>query len=237
MALSRNRRAGYILLAATGVGFVVLALLVWFANPWLSSLDEATNQAVIKGRQGWLNPVILFMSSFGARYVIGPLLVGLLVWVMVTKRCRWVLIVLVAAFLLNPLLEFVLKAIISRPRPDLLRLRPGTGPSFPSGHVLASVGFYGVLAAVAWKSSLQRSVKRTAYLLATAIILGVGFARIYVGVHWLSDVVGGFLVGTAYVLVVVQALRGHHLGSPGTCWDAGPGPLRYGPRAPCGFAR
>jgi len=71
------------------------------------------------------------------------------VWTFLTGRCRVALLVLVLAFVFNPAIEWALKAGVDRVRPSLLPLGPGRGPSFPSGHVLASVGFYGLLPVLA----------------------------------------------------------------------------------------
>lgn len=153
----------------------------------------------------------------GSRYVIGALLAVLGLWVLVTGRCRRVLAILVGAFVLNPVLETALKELVGRSRPVEFQLAMPAGPSFPSGHVLATVGFYGVLAVVAWKSSLHRPFRVASFGLATSVILGVGFSRVFLGAHWFFDVVGGFLIGTVYVLATAALFGEHSLGSRDPC--------------------
>jgi undecaprenyl-diphosphatase len=117
--------------------------------------------------------------------------------------------VIVAAQLvrvLNPLL----KDVIDRPRPspDLVRLTEQvSGSSFPSGHALGAVLFYGSLALVAREAIGRRWLRIVTQIVAVAAIALAGFGRIYVGAHWLSDVIGGYLWGTILLLVVVQLRR------------------------------
>lgn len=201
----------------TSIGFVVLAVLVAGRTSWILELDLAVQQDVFELRSDWLNEASIWVTKLGSRWVIGALLLALMVWVVRTGRCRKALLVMVVAFLTNPLLEHLLKVAVDRRRPTLSQLLPGRGPSFPSGHVLATVGFYGVLAAVVWRSSNRRSIRMGGSAVATLVILSVGFSRIYLGVHWFSDVVGGMLVGTAFVIAVAWSLRGHHLGADISC--------------------
>ncbi len=152
--------------------------------------------------------------------MIGAILVGLTGWALATGRCRRTILVLLLAFVANLALEAALKSSIGRPRPDLLQLVPGNGPSFPSGHVLAAVGFYGALAVVAWRSTSRAWARSASFLVATTVILCVGFSRIYLGVHWFSDVVGGLAIGTIFVLAVARGLGDHHLARRRTCCRA-----------------
>lgn len=216
-SLATSRTAGFVLLGASAASFLALALLALFRESLLLRLDVPIQREVLASREGWLDTLMAWVSLLGTRYVIGAILLGVAGWALATRRCRRVVLVLVLAFAANFVLEVVLKLSVGRPRPDLLRLVPGRGPSFPSGHVLATVGFYGVLAALTWKSTPGPWRRAAAYAAATAVILGVGFSRIYLGVHWFSDVVAGFAVGTAFVLTVAWALRGHHLGRARAC--------------------
>ena len=210
--LSNSQRAGYGLFGATSIGFVVITILVATNTSWLIEMDESVQERVFELRSAWSNDTMLWITRLGSRWVIGSALLVLTFWVVRTGRCRKALTVMVIAFLANPFLEMVLKAAVGRDRPALSQLVPGNGPAFPSGHVLATVGFYGVLAAVIWRSSERRWIRIGGYGAATIVILSVGLSRIFLGVHWFSDVVGGMLVGTAFVLAVAWSLRGHHLG-------------------------
>ncbi len=218
--LSTSQGAGIRLFAVTSVGFVVLAVLVAGPASWIAEFDLSVQEGVIELRSSWINETMIWITRLGSRWVIGSVLLVLTIWVLRTGRCRKALLVMVIAFLANPFLEHFLKTVVGRERPMLSQLVSGNGPAFPSGHVLASVGFYGVLAAVVWRSSDRRSIRIGGYVAATVIILSVGFSRIFLGVHWFTDVLGGMLVGTAFVLVVAWSLRGHHFGGDIGCETA-----------------
>lgn len=206
---SRTRSERWLLLASAGA-FVTLALLAAFAPNVLLRVDEPVQRWVISVRRGWLNELMIGVSWLGTRYVIGGLLAALTVWSLYTGRCRRAVLVLVVAFALNPLLEWSLKALVDRPRPDLLLLARGRGPSFPSGHVLASIGFYAMLPALTGGAG-GRWPNLTATLAGAGVVLAVAFSRVYMGVHWTSDVVGGLLVGTVVIVATYRALGGHRV--------------------------
>jgi undecaprenyl-diphosphatase len=215
--LSNSQRAGIGLFAVSVVGFVILAIMVAGRASWVVELDATVQEEVFELRSSWLNETMVWITRLGSRWVIGILLILLAIGVARTNRCRKALLVMVIAFVVNPIFEHFLKLAVDRRRPTLSQLVPGNGPSFPSGHVLASVGFYGVLAAVIWRSSNRRSIQIGGYVAATAIILLVGSSRVYLDVHWFTDVVGGMLIGTAFVIAVAWSLRGHHLGGDMGC--------------------
>jgi undecaprenyl-diphosphatase len=101
------------------------------------------------------------------------------------------------------LLELV-KAVVARPRPTLWPwLIPTSGYSFPSGHALAGTAFYPLLG---WLALRGRGLGRVGYALGLAVGVFVGVGRLYVGVHWPSDVGAGWAVGAALSLAAVRWL-------------------------------
>ena len=112
---------------------------------------------------------------------------------------------LAAGLALMVLLQFAVKEIVDRPRPtaDLVELRAGyTSPSFPSGHTMSPTYLYGFLAATALASSLSPGLRAASVGLAAAFLLLGGLANVYLGVHWTSDVIGGYLWA---ILVLIPA--------------------------------
>jgi len=91
----------------------------------------------------------------------------------------------------------LLKAIYHRPRPTE-PLLPASGFSFPSGHAFSSVVIYGLLGYVVWRCFSKRRWQRAAIVIAVALlVLATGFARVYLGAHFISDVAGGWIGGLA----------------------------------------
>jgi membrane-associated phospholipid phosphatase len=103
----------------------------------------------------------------------------------------------------NEILNLVLKLAISRPRPTFLPLVHEPGYSFPSGHAQDSVVFYGAIAYWLWRSARNKKPANAWFALAAAAALAVGLSRIYLGAHFPSDVLAGYLIGAAWLLVVL----------------------------------
>ena len=96
-----------------------------------------------------------------------------------------------------------IKHIVRRPRPNVLRLVEESGYSFPSGHSMISVAFYGLVIYLVYKNVNNKYLKWTLITLLSLLILTIGFSRIYVGVHYFTDVVGGFFLALAYLIVYI----------------------------------
>jgi undecaprenyl-diphosphatase len=101
------------------------------------------------------------------------------------------------------LLNQVLKRIIRRPRPTGINLIKENGFSFPSGHSMVSMAFYGVLIYLINKSKLNKETKLLLSLLLSILILFIGISRIYLGVHYASDVLAGFSLSLAYLIISI----------------------------------
>jgi len=135
---------------------------------------------------------------------------ALIVVVIYTFGLRWEAITALVSALLPPLVNVIVKEYIRRPRPtvDLVHVfRILESYSFPSGHVMFYVGFFGFLWFLAY-TLLKRSWRRTLLLifLGTLIAL-VGVSRIYLGQHWPSDVLGAYLLGGLILVAILQFYR------------------------------
>jgi undecaprenyl-diphosphatase len=118
--------------------------------------------------------------------------------VLFAKHYRRDSVLLLGAVAGDAVIVAVFKTVIMSPRP-LNALIPETGYSFPSGHVTGSVVFFGVLTYLVWKHWASVKVKTTTGGLYVAITALVGFDRVYLNVHWFSDVVGGCLIGVFWL--------------------------------------
>ncbi len=189
--------------------FVFLALGAAVSDgSLLLTWDQPVQRAVEGERTGWLNTVVKNISQLGGtRFVILGLAVLLL---LVFRRCKSLALVLLAATLARPLLEWTLKALIDRPRPNFEQLVHGEGPSFPSGHPMAAIALWGLVPPIVALFTHRRRVWWWSVGVSLTVIVLVSASRIYLGVHWLSDVIGALLLGSLYLLAVEWLLDWHH---------------------------
>ena len=105
------------------------------------------------------------------------------------------------------ILNLMLKNILQRPRPTEYRIIDERGYSFPSGHSMISMAFYGLLIYLIYKNIKNKSLKWILIILLSILILFIGISRIYLGVHYVSDVLGGFLVSISYLILYIKILK------------------------------
>lgn len=105
------------------------------------------------------------------------------------------------------LLNFILKNIVRRSRPIGVRLIEETGFSFPSGHSASSMAFYGYLIYLIYKRCKNKVLRTVSIVLLSLVILSIGVSRIYLGVHYASDVIGGFILAILYLILYVNFIE------------------------------
>ena len=105
------------------------------------------------------------------------------------------------------LLNQTLKRIIVRPRPSIEHLIKQGGYSFPSGHSMASVAFYGYLIYLLWKTKWNKVIKYIGTALLILLIITICFSRIYLGVHYVSDVIAGICLSLIHLIVLISIIN------------------------------
>lgn len=195
----KNRRI--LIVAVCTIVFVMLLEDVLEGE--LIKLDALAYQALVEWlRTDELTPLMESVSALASPAV---LLVLLLIVVAFApgKRpglCCAVNLVLVVA------LNLLLKSIVQRPRPEGFNLVMETGFSFPSGHSMAAMAFFGLLIWLVWHYHPKGVLRNGCCLgFALAIVL-IGVSRVYLGVHYASDVVAGFCVALAWLAVYTHTL-------------------------------
>ena len=161
----------------------------------------------------WLDGPMLFFTTLGYYWVVLPLL-AVAVAGFYLLRWRLSAVALIASTAGSVVLTTVLKAVFRRTRPDLLDSGyTASFYSFPSGHATVAVGFYGALTLML-AYHLRGAARWVVVVFGTVLVLLIGFSRLYLGVHYPTDVLAGYLaaplwlvsVGTVYVLWI--SLRG-----------------------------
>jgi undecaprenyl-diphosphatase len=145
--------------------------------------------------------VMEFFTFFGSHYFLIPANILLCVYFLLRKKSRYS--IKISAISLSSLLIMLgLKLLFNRHRPLIPLLEPARGLSFPSGHAFMSVCFYGLLMIIIWKEEKPHPLlKWTLLLLVVLLLLLIGFSRIYLRVHYFTDVLAGFCIGFSWLFL------------------------------------
>lgn len=148
-------------------------------------------------------PIAKFITNFGgAIFVIS--LTTILFFVIKDKKIG---ISIITNLGIVTILNQIIKFIMQRPRPTEFRIIEETGYSFPSGHSMVSLAFYGYLIYLIYKYINNKHLKRTLIIILSILICIIGVSRIYLGVHYTSDVLGGFLISFAYLIIYIELVN------------------------------
>ena len=147
-----------------------------------------------------LTPVMRLITQFGGTILM---IVWALASLVLIKNKR-IAISVVSNLVLIALLNNILKLIVRRARPTGFRLIAETGYSFPSGHSMVSMAFYGYLIYLIYKNVRNKKLRWTLITCFSLLILIIGMSRIYLGVHYTSDVFAGFLFSLGYLVIYTK---------------------------------
>jgi undecaprenyl-diphosphatase len=122
------------------------------------------------------------------------------------KREWWDILTLVLVVVGGKILQILLKIFFLRPRPTS-PIVAAHGYSFPSGHALTAMLVYGFLIYITWKSNSKKSFKMLIFLVSLFLILIIGISRIYLNVHWLTDILGGYAAGFSWLVISIIMVK------------------------------
>ena len=180
--------------------FIILTILV--KNNLLNQFENWMYYGITKNMNTNLTQIVKIITHIGdAVAVIAICLILFIVPKTRNKIAIPVLIVVVSSALLN----IILKNIISRPRPNILRIVEETSFSFPSGHAMTNMTLYMMLILFTLKYISNKTLKYFIVITFTALITLIGISRVYLGVHYITDIIGGWLLGM-FCAILVYAL-------------------------------
>ena len=188
-----------------GAWFCCLLVVFGFGEWWLENGTFGFDAAAFRffdrlaAAAPGLTPIVKFFTLLGTHYVMVPVSLSLIAWLVWGRRHRWhswrVPVVALGAILLNMLL----KATYQRPRPLLPHLVPAHGLSFPSGHAMVAAAFWGLCWWLVRRSWAPGPARTLALWGLPVLALFIGGSRVYLHVHYASDVLAGFAAGLAWL--------------------------------------
>lgn len=217
-AFSARVQKGFAAIALLSVEMVLILVLFIFS---LLALAYLTRNVIVLHRTGFdqkvfaylqshispeNNDIMLFFTFLGThKFLIPANLVLILFFIL--KKHKWYAIKVPAIALSSLLLMFGLKHLFHRSRPDVPLIFHAEGLSFPSGHALFSVTFYGLLVYIIYKTLQNKGVKWTLIVLLLLLMLVIGFSRVYLRVHYATDVIAGFCMGVIWLVFAIWLLN------------------------------
>lgn len=151
----------------------------------------------------FVTPIAKFITNFGGAIFLSIATVMLFLLIKNKKIGLSIISDIVIITVLNQLL----KRILQRPRPTEFRIVEEKGYSFPSGHSMVSMAFYGYLIYLIYRYIKNKYVKWTLITILSILICLIGISRIYLGVHYTSDVLGGFLLSISYLVIYISSIK------------------------------
>lgn len=189
------RHKSVLLLLSCGVFLLFFLLLTYsVVTGGTLALDEALIQRVSTLEHPFLTGTLIALSYIGSTTpVVVISLVLIIILYQFTKKKRDVIFFAVVS-LCSVTLNVLLKSYFQRERPTIIIMIEETGFSYPSAHAMAAFTLYGAVTFLFWRHLKNRKSRRLLVGAAACMILLMGFSRIYLGVHYPSDVIGGYLV-------------------------------------------
>ena len=202
---------GAVVLAAAVVAGLLAVVFAWIANRVRAGSTQAFDEGVLRWvgahRIPWLEATMLELTFLGTGTVVVTI-AGVAGLFLALTRQRTAAALLLWSTLGAILLNNVLKSLFVRPRPELFSW--GTHvrtTSFPSGHAMSAAAIYGTVAFLAARLATQRRTRTAIYVGAALIIAVVAASRVYLGVHYPTDVAAGLVVGLAWAAFCTATLE------------------------------
>jgi undecaprenyl-diphosphatase len=183
------------LMLAVGAALHGGAAIVW---------DRPITNASVALRSPAIDRAARWVSRLGSTPVV--LAAGAAGVAIAARRCRSIALVMLVTVAARPPVEWLLKELVERPRPSGARLVAGTGFSYPSGHVLAAAATWGFVPVIAGLYVHRRWLWWTLTALTWSAIALVAWSRVWLGVHWTSDVIGSFALAFVVLSIAENAI-------------------------------
>lgn len=183
----------------------VLFIFITYAifSDKINYLDSLVHSYILGIRNDNLTNILLTITNISSAYALIVLSIILLIIIKEKKIPLLISLNLICSYSLNA----IAKLIFTRPRPIGINLIEEAGFSYPSGHSMVSMAYFGFIAYLIYKKQTSKLIKTILIVSLIITILLIGFSRIYLGVHYLSDVIGGFLLSIIYLMIYIKNIN------------------------------
>ncbi len=182
---------------------IFLDLLEDVLNNEIMNFDSTVYNFIISFKSNSLNNIFKFITFFGSSIPLISICIISFLFIKNKKIPMYISINLIVTAIFN----LLLKNIIRRNRPVGYRLVEETGFSFPSGHSMASMAFYGLIIYLVFKYVKNKYAKIALCTFLSILIASIGISRIYLGVHYASDVLAGFMISLSYLTLFTHLIK------------------------------
>lgn len=169
--------------------------------------DNLIDQQMMKqalNKEGISYSFFYYLTFLGSRIILIPfVIIGSVYLYFKTKKISYSLIFISGTLLSYVLNEFI-KSIIKRDRPSIVEQVHAVGYSFPSGHAMISTVCYGIFTYFLLKTITKKKYKNLIVSLTGLLIILIGYSRLALNVHYLTDVIGGYLIGALFIIVYLE---------------------------------
>jgi undecaprenyl-diphosphatase len=194
---------GISLLFAIGFGFIAL----FINDNKIVNFDKRIADFFQSFNSQFLTNIMKLFTFLGSGLVIAFIVIMAMIFFYVVLKHRNELVLLVGVVIGSALLNLILKMTFHRARPTINRIIDASGYSFPSGHSMAAFTLYGILSFLLWKHISSYRGRSLLIIISVLMIAMIGISRIYLGVHYPSDVLGGFLASGTWLILAIWTFQ------------------------------
>lgn len=166
----------------------------------MNVFDQAIYNYINSFNSSLLTDILIVITNFAHAITFIVFTIILIFCIRNRRIGKYIASNLTLVFLLNQ----ILKIIIARPRPYTNSIVEEMGYSFPSAHAMVSFGYYGFLIYLVYKNIENKKIKIPLITLLSLLIIFIGISRIYLGVHYATDVLGGFVIAFIYLVIFIK---------------------------------
>lgn len=189
------------------LGFAVIAVLVMLDRT--ASFDNFIIRNVQSAESPVLTVIAKNLSLVGSTWLVIVISLVTIALLFLVFKHRMELILFVWVALGSQLLNTLFKLWFRRERPTIHRLIEQEGFSFPSGHSMAAFSLYGAIAYLLWRHMRHRAQRTLLILFTVLMTAGIGWSRVYLGVHYPSDVIGGYAASGAWLMLSIVCFKAY----------------------------